>query len=366
VKVAIVKLSALGDIVHAMVALQFIKAHAPEIRIDWIVEERFVDVLKNNPDIDNILPVNLKALKTDKTGIFAQFKQIRSYAGNNYDLIIDAQGLIKSAVIAKLVSPWRVCMPKACRELARRSPWTMFVAKAGREQMLREKGVAGFDADSVREKAASWFYDIKVACAYDANTIDRNALILSSPLGIEITTEQILNKKPFLFFNNGDPQIHNLLSKDRNNIVLVIGSTWESRNYPAAKYVKIAEALQQNCLVTWGNEQEKTTAEWMAAQSDLIKVTPKMDLNSLKALIAKADLLIGNDTGPTHMAWGLNKPSITIFGPTPVSRVYQTDINKVVKSASIVNPYKLNKHDYSIKDIDEREIIEQAKLLLSL
>jgi heptosyltransferase-1 len=349
VKIAIVKLSALGDIVHAMVALQFIKAHSPEIQIDWIVEERFAGLLKNNPDIDNILTVNLKALKTDKAGIFSQFKKIRSYAVNNYDMIIDAQGLIKSAAIAKLVLPGMVCMPQVGQELARRGT-----------------RIAGFDAGSVREKAASWFYDVKVACAYDVNTIDRNALILSNPLGFNISTEQILNKKPFLFFNNEDPQIYDLLSKDRSNIVLVIGSTWNSRNYPAAKYVKIAEALQQNCLVTWGNEQEKTTAEWMASQSDLIKVTPKMDLNSLKALIAKADLLIGNDTGPTHMAWGLNRPSITIFGPTPVSRVYQTDINKVVKSASIVNPYKLNKQDYSIRDIDEREIIEQAKFLLSL
>jgi heptosyltransferase-1 len=349
VKIAIVKLSALGDIVHAMVALQFIKAHSPEIQIDWIVEERFAGLLKNNPDIDNILTVNLKALKTDKAGIFSQFKKIRSYAVNNYDMIIDAQGLIKSAAIAKLVLPGMVCMPQVGQELGRRGT-----------------RIAGFDAGSVREKAASWFYDVKVACAYDVNTIDRNALILSSPLGFNISTEQILNKKPFLFFNNEDPQIYDLLSKDRSNIVLVIGSTWDSRNYPAAKYVKIAEALQQNCLVTWGNGQEKTTAEWMASQSDLIKVTPKMDLNSLKALIAKADLLIGNDTGPTHMAWGLNRPSITIFGPTPVSRVYQTDINKVVKSASIVNPYKLNKQDYSIKDIDEREIIEQARFLLSL
>jgi len=165
VKVAIVKLSALGDIVHAMVALQFIKAHSPEIQIDWIVEERFAEVLKNNPDIDNILTVNLKALKTNKAGIFAQLKKIRGYASNNYDLVIDAQGLIKSAATAKIIG----------------------------------KRIAGFDADSIREKAASWFYDIKVACAYDANTIDRNALILSSPLGIDISTEQILNKKPFLF-----------------------------------------------------------------------------------------------------------------------------------------------------------------------
>ena len=331
-KIAIVKLSALGDIVHAMVALQFIKTHSPTLQIDWVVEQRFADILKNNPDINNILTVNLKALKTNKAGLFAQLKKIRSYAGNHYDLVIDAQGLIKSAVTAKMIGT----------------------------------RIAGFDADSIREKAASWFYDVKVACAYDTNTIDRNALILSKPLGIDISTEQILNKKPFLFFSNEDPQLDDLLSKDRANIVLVIGSTWDSRNYPADKFVKIAKVLQQNCLVIWGNEQEKTIAEWMAAQSDLIKVMPKLDLNSLKALIAKADLLIGNDTGPTHIAWGLNRPSITIFGPTPISRVYQTDINKVVKSASIVNPYKLNKQDYSIKDIDEGEIIGQAKNLLSL
>ncbi len=343
-KIAIVKLSALGDIVHAMVALQFIKAHSPEIQIDWIVEERFAEVLKNNPDIDNVLTVNLKGLKADKTGIFQQFKKIRGYAGNNYDLVIDAQGLIKSAVTAKLVSS-----PILCR--AQASPG---------------KRIAGFDADSVREKAAAWFYDVKVAYAYDTNTIDRNAMILSRPLGFGISREQILGKKTFLFFNNENPQIYDFLSKDRRNVVLVIGSTWDSRNYPAAKFVKIAEALQQNCLVIWGSEQEKNTAEWMATQSDQIKVVPKLDLNSLKALIAKADLVIGNDTGPTHMAWGLNRPSITIFGPTPVSRVYQTDINKVVKSASIVNPYKLNKQDYSIKDIDEQEIIGQAKFLLSL
>jgi heptosyltransferase I len=330
-KIAIVKLSALGDIVHAMVALQFIKAHLPDIQIDWIVEERFAEVLKNNPDVNNILTVNLKSLKTNKAGIFQQINNVRIYALNNYDLVIDAQGLIKSAITARLLG----------------------------------KRIAGFDAGSIREKAAAWFYDIKVTCVYDANTIDRYALVLSSPLGINITTEQILNKKPFLFFTNEDPQIYDFLHKDRKNIILVIGSTWDSRNYPADKFVKIAQALQQNCLVVWGSEQEREKAEWMSMQSDTIKVMPKLDLNSLKALIAHADLLIGNDTGPTHIAWALNIPSITLFGPTPVSRVYQTGINKVVKSASIVNPYKLNKQDYSIKEIDENEIIALAKALLN-
>jgi heptosyltransferase-1 len=329
-KIAIVKLSALGDIVHAMVALQFIKAHFPEIQIDWIVEERFAEVLENNPDINHILTVNLKSLKTNKAGIFQQIKNVRKYALNNYDLVIDAQGLIKSAIIAKLLS----------------------------------KHIAGFDANSIREKVASWFYDVKLACAYDANAITRNAFVLSSPLGIKISAEQILNKKPFLFFNNENPQIYDFLHTDRKNIVLVIGSSWDSKNYPADKFVKIALALQQNCLVIWGNEQEREKADWMSAQSGNIQVMPRLDLNSLKALIARADLLIGNDTGPTHMAWALNRPSITIFGPTPIRMAYQTGINKVVKSASIVNPFKLNRQDDSIKDIDENEVIELAKTLL--
>ena len=329
-RIAIVKLSAMGDIVHAMVALQFIKAQVPNLEIDWIVEQGFAGILANNPDINAIYTVNLKSLKTHKAGIFQQIKAIRNYAKNNYDLVIDAQGLLKSAITTRLLG----------------------------------KPVAGFDKDSIREKAAAWFYDVKVASAYDANTIDRNALVLSQPLGINITPEQILNKKPFLFFSDTDQSYTDFLSTDKHNIILVISSTWESRNYPAEKFVAVAEALQQNCLVIWGNAQEKQKAEWMATQSNTIKVMPKLDLNGLKALIAHADLLIGNDTGPTHMAWALNKPSITLFGPTPVSRVYQTDINKVLKSASIVNPYKLNKQDYSIKDINESDIIKLAKDLL--
>jgi heptosyltransferase I len=330
-RIAIVKLSALGDIIHAIVALQFIKQHTPDIQIDWIVEERFAGILHNNPDITQILTVNLKALKNNKLAIFKELKKLCHYAKNNYDLVIDAQGLIKSAVTARLLG----------------------------------KTVAGFDADSIREKAASWFYDVKVACAYDENTIDRNALVLSKPLGFSITHKEILGKKPFLYTDNANPQLDTFFANNRNTIVFAIGSTWESRNYPIEKFVTISQNLSANCLTLWGNEQEKAKAEWMSKQCANIKLLPKLDLNDLKAVIAKADLVIGNDTGPTHIAWGLNKPSITIFGPTPVSRVYQTDINRVIKSHSIVNPYKLNKQDYSIKDIDEYEIIELAKQLLS-
>jgi len=131
-----------------------------------------------------------------------------------------------------------------------------------------------------------------------------------------------VDKKPFLFFNNEDLQIYSFLQNDRKNIVLVIGSSWNSKNYPAEKFVNLALALKHNCLVVWGSEQERENANWMSTQSSNILVMPRLDLNSLKALIAKADLLIGNDTGPTHIAWALNRPSITIFGPTPIRMAY--------------------------------------------
>jgi heptosyltransferase I len=330
-KIAIVKLSAMGDIIHAMVALQFIKKKFPHIKIDWFVEEGFFKVLEFNPDIDNVYKVNLKKLKKNKLALFEQIKLIKQYSKNNYDLVIDAQGLIKSALVSKLLG----------------------------------KKIAGFSKNSIREKFASNFYNIKVDIAYDQNTIDRNVKILTKPLNIEVTREDILDKKAFLFFKNEDEKIYDFLSKDKKNIILVIGSTWESRNYPKEKYLEIANSLKENCLIVWGTQAEKENAHFIEENSPYAKAMMKCDLNSLKALISKCDLLIGNDTGPTHMAWALNIPSITIFGPTPVNRVYQTAINSVVKSDSIVNHYKLNKNDFSIKEIDENIIIEKAKNLLN-
>ena len=329
-KIAIVKLSALGDIVHAMVALQFLKQVQPDLQIDWVVEQSFAPLLEDNPDVDRILPVNLKAIKKDKMQLFRQVKLVRKYAQNNYDLVIDAQGLIKSALTA------------------------VFLAK----------NRAGFSKKSIREGLASFFYAHPIEIAYDANTIDRNVKVIAAPLDITISKEMILEKKPFLFYQKTET-FNNYLSHTKKNVLLVIGSTWESRNYPKEKFAEIANALKENILIVWGNNEEKKRAEWIVEHSKFARVLPKISLAQLKEIISYSDLLIGNDTGPTHMAWGLNIPSITIFGPTPVSRVYQTDINKVVKSSSDVDPYKLNKNDFSIQNIDPKEIISVGKELLN-
>jgi len=330
-RVAIVKLSAMGDIVHAMVALQFLKTAYPDLEIDWVVEKGFTAVLEGNPHIHRILPVHLKAVKESPLKLMEQVRLVRSYAkSGDYDLVIDAQGLIKSAITARLLS----------------------------------SAVAGFSRDSIREGVASYLYRQKVDISYAANTIDRNVKVLGEPLGVEITPEMILKKEPFLFYEPSDIP-DGVLCSDRRNIVFVIGSTWESRNYPKEKFAQIADALKENVLVAWGSEEERQRAAWIEARSPYAKALPKLSLQGLKGVIARCDLLIGNDTGPTHMAWGLNRPSITLFGPTPVSRVYQTPVNKVIKSSSQVDPYRLNKEDYSIREISVEEVVSVAQGLLN-
>eukprot|EP01155_Anaeramoeba_flamelloides_P011886 Anaeramoba_flamelloidesa329845_22.p1 GENE.a329845_22~~a329845_22.p1 ORF type:complete len:329 (+),score=17.79 a329845_22:423-1409(+) len=327
-KICIVKLSAMGDIIHAMVVLQFIKKQRADIQIDWIVEDAFKGVLENNPHIDNIISVNLKSIKKKKLEIFNQIKKLRRYKKNNYDLVIDAQGLLKSAIVSKIV------------------------AKAQ---------IVGFDKNSIRESIASKFYNKGFDISYALNKIDRNAKLFSKALDMEIQKGDILNKEPFLYYKNKEFEF---LAKERKNIIFVVGSSWPSKNYPKEKYLELSKMFDENIIIVWGNEEEKSFAEFIKKGNDKVVVSPKLSLDKLKCLISKVDLVIGNDTGPTHMAWGLNIPSIMLFGPTPVEQAYETKINKVIKSSSEVNPYKLNKNDFSIKEIKITQIYEESQEFL--
>jgi len=326
-KIAIVKLSSLGDIVHSMVILQFIKKYYPDSVIDWIVEKRFKGILENNPHINQIHCVNLNKVKYNKSLklLFTEVFNVRKFG--NYDVVVDLQGLIKSAVISKFISS-------------------------------RKK--VGFDKNSIRERIASFFYNQKVAIGYDQNTIERYVKLISEALSIKITREDIINKDIYLSSKS------NFFIPQTPYIVFVIGSTWDSRNYPKEKYVQVANNIKKNCIVVWGNEQEKEKAEWIASESNYVQIMPELNLDDLKRVISHASLLIGNDTGPSHMAWALNIPSITLFGPTPIERTFQTPTNKVLSSNSKINHYKLDKNDFSIKEIKVNDIVKIAKELLGL
>jgi heptosyltransferase-1 len=331
--IAIVKLSALGDIIHASFVLQFIKQKVPDAKIDCIVEEGFASILEHNLDINDIKKVKLKSIKKEFSNISKEIKKIKAYAKNNYDIVIDLQGLAKSAITSKLLA----------------------------------SNVAGFDKNSTRESIATLFYSKKINIAYDENTIDRYRVLTSKALDIEISKEEVLEKKPYLFYTaEEEKNIDAFLDKKRKNIIFIVGSTWQSRIYPKEQLATIANQLDANILIPFGNEAEKKDAEFIALKCKNVKVLPKINLNELKALISKADLLIGNDTGPSYIAWANNIPSITLFGPTPPTRIYETKINKVLKSPSFVNHYKLDKNDFSIHQIKEEKILKIAYELLNV
>ncbi|HEX5670799.1 MAG TPA: lipopolysaccharide heptosyltransferase I [Sulfuricurvum sp.] len=321
-RIAIVRLSALGDIVNTAVVLQIIRHHYPDALIDWFVEEAFAPVLQSHPLLNEVIPIPLKKIKKEKnlSLLYATIKALRSR--EKYDHIIDAQGLLKSAVVAAFL----------------RGP------------------VHGFDQHSAREAIASWFYKTTSNIPYDMNIIKRNVMIITQALNIPYSDDLIEHKSP-VFPSGLVPQIE-------KKIALVIGASWPSKCYPKEHFAALCDLLPYPCYLVWGSVQEYDDACWIAQHSDNAIVTEKMSLQELVAFISHCDLTIGNDTGPTHMAWAMNRPSITLFGPTNERMIYPTSINIGIKSPSEVDIYHINRNDFSICFIEPQHIADKATALL--
>ncbi len=324
-KIAIVRLSALGDIINSAVVLQFIKQNYPHATLTWIVEDAFGDILKNAKGCDAVHRVNLKKFKRQKSFALLkeEYKKLKAIA--DFDIIIDMQGLIKSAIVARILG----------------------------------KNTHGFDKNSTRESLAALFYKTTSHIDYAANVIARNTKVVADALDIAITEEMLQNKEP-VFTVNKDFE----LRSDVQNIAFVIGASWKSKRYPKEKVAELCNTLKEQCYIIWGNAQEYADAQWICERSEYATLAPKLSLDALVSFISHMDLLIGNDTGPTHIAWAQNIPSITLLGPTTTRMIGQTAKNIGIKSSSDVNILKINKNDFSIADIQTETISKKAKELL--
>ena len=324
-RIAIVRLSALGDIVNSAVALQFIHDKYPDAKIEWITEEVFATLLQNHSLIHAVHTLNLKKLKKSKSlsNLISSISGLRSLG--EFDIIIDIQGLLKSAIVSRLIG----------------------------------SNTHGFDKSSAREGIASYLYKTTSHIEYGENIVKRNTFLASDSLDFIIDDEMLLNKKAVF-----ETTSYTFEKSDKKNIAIVIGASWESKKYPREKVAELCNELQENCFIIWGSEKEKEDGIWICENSDYATLAPKLSLTELVAFISSADLLIGNDTGPTHMAWAQNIPSITLFGPTTTRMIYETPINIGIKSNSQVDIYKINKNDFSIKELKVQEISTKAKELL--
>ncbi|GAA8118894.1 lipopolysaccharide heptosyltransferase I [Helicobacter pylori] len=325
-KIAIVRLSALGDIIVSAVFLAAIKECLPNAQIEWFVDERFGAILEHSPYIDKLHPIALKSTLTtlNPLKIFKLFKSLRAY---EYDIVIDMQGLIKSALIT---------------------------------QMLKAPKKVGFDYASAREGLSAFFYSQKVSIAYDEPILKRNFTLLFHALNLpKNEISEGLSSRFKVFSYQDSPKIDALnLNKNKPKILFVLETSKTNKTYPIERFKDLALMLEnfQICLL-WHADEHKATTLYHALkhQRDAL-LLPKLTLNEVKALLFKMDLIIGGDTGITHLAWALQKPSITLYGNTPMERFkLESPINVSLTGNSNANYHK---KDFSIQNIEPKKIKE--------
>lgn len=339
-KIAIVRLSALGDIIQSAIVLQFIKAFKKDIEIHWFVDEKFQEILSEQKQIDKLYALPLKDKK-----FFPTLKILLKARKNNYDVVLDFQGLIKSAIVSRLLS----------------------------------RNNFGFDKNSLKESLAHNFYNQKLSISYNENVFVRYLSLAAFALNAPFEPREIYFKQPIFTPNielKAELQKRLHLNLEQKNILIHTGSSAENKIYPKTKLAILCKLLltydsQIRIFLAWGSEKEKAFSQRIIALSKIdsshLILLPKLNLQELIALTKLVSLIIGNDSGPTHLAFAMNKPSITIFGPTPNYRnAFETSTNKTINAdKKITNAKHIDKSDFCIRNVDEEDIFTLAKELLS-
>ncbi|ANY90354.1 MULTISPECIES: lipopolysaccharide heptosyltransferase I [Pseudomonas] len=278
-RVLIIKTSSLGDVIHTLPAVTDAAHAIPGIRFDWVVEEGFAEIPSWHPAVDQVIPVAIRRWRknlwqTIKSGEWKAFKQ--RLRARKYDLVIDAQGLVKSAWLTRYV----------------KAP------------------VAGLDRYSAREGWASRFYDRRLSVAVGQHAVERVrqlfALALAYDLpegigryGLDLDRLQLPPAAPYVVF------LH--------------GTTWATKHWPEAYWRELAERLGRRNLqvrLPWGNPAEKARAERIAQGLKNCEVLPKLNLAGVARVLAAAKACVAVDTGLGHLAAALDVPTISLFGPT--------------------------------------------------
>ena len=316
-KIAIVKLSALGDIVHAAIVLQFIKKHCPNAHITWLVDARFASLLKDHPLIDELVVLPLKE------SFKKSYKIIKTLG--KFDKIIDLQGLFKSAVVAKLLG----------------------------------KEIYGFSRESVKEKIAARLYRHKFKIDYNENIIVRNLSLVGYALNFSFDRDEILKKSPCFEICK---KFKNESGKKR--VLIAAFASEESKIYDKFKdVIRLLDGCE--IYLCYGSDSEKAKAETIISGTKA-KLLEKLSIKDMIDFIASCDLVIGNDSGLTHLAWAVNRPSITLFGNRPSHRnAYVTDKNLVVDMGKQIDARSIDKNDFCIKEIYPETVANFAKRLLN-
>ncbi|UTH76753.1 lipopolysaccharide heptosyltransferase I [Chromobacterium sp. IIBBL 290-4] len=278
--VLIVRTSSMGDLIHTWPAITELKTHYPNIRLSWLAEDSFADIARLHPQVDEVLTLSWRRWRKGlwKPEVWRELGALRrKLRESSFDLVLDSQGLIKSA----LPSRW-ACAP-----------------------------LAGLDWKSARESLASLFYDKKHAVSRKLSAIERNRRLFGLSFGYAPEGE------PRFGVRQGARPAWMLSGR---YAVLLHATSRASKEWPEAHWVALGEELSSRhdmvTVLPWGNEREKARAERLAGLLPAAVVAPKMNLIEAAGLLGHASAVIGVDTGLAHLANALNVPLVAIYTDT--------------------------------------------------
>ncbi len=269
-----IKTSSLGDVIHHMPALTEARRARPDARFAWLVEEAFAPLVRLHPAVAEVIPVAWrrwrKSLYAPSTvgEILRSLVTIRAHA---YDEIVDSQGLLRSALIARLAR--------------------------GRRH--------GYDRASIREPAASPFYDVRHHVSRELHAVTRNRMLSGLALDYAPQGAPDYGLERARFAAPAEPYA-----------VLLHATARESKQWPEANWIALGQALNARGLeavLPWGTQAERARSERIAAALSRARVPERAPLDQVAGLIAGAQLVVGVDTGLMHLAAALAVPLVAIF-----------------------------------------------------
>lgn len=279
-RLLIVKLSSMGDVVHALPALSDAARALPGLRVDWLVESGFAAIPARHPAVDRVIPVALRQWRKRPLDrkTWAQMRACHATLRcRPYDLILDAQGLYKSALLARLG----------------RGP------------------VAGLSRSAAREPLASLTYQRRIDVPRPLHAVERLRRLFAAAVGYPL---------PTLPVNYG---LATRAPVDPRLLVFLHGTTWASKHYPESDWqtlIELAVAQAYQVALPWGNRSEKARADRLAQVSQDAHVLPALTLDGLMDVLSAAAGVVTVDSGLGHLACALGRPVVGIYGATDSAR----------------------------------------------
>lgn len=279
-RVLVVKMSSLGDVIHTLPALTDAARALPHCRFDWVVEEAFAEIPAWHPAVERVIPIALRRWRKNPLRDFTgpEWRQFRqALRKEHYDAVIDAQGLLKSALVARLV----------------KAP------------------IFGMDKHSVRERVASRGYHKKIAVDRELHAVERIRQLFASALKYPVPEEP------------GDYGVRQYLKPAKDDLppslLFFHGTARAEKLWPEGHWQALATHAGQagfRVWMPWGTQEERVRAERIEDECAAVQVLPKLDLLGLAGMLLEVDGAVAVDTGLAHLAAALDVPTVSLYGPT--------------------------------------------------